>query len=60
MTPDVVAKGVKAGELIKEIAPLVGGKGGGKPDMAQGGGNDVSKIPAVVEMAKSWLSSRLG
>jgi len=60
MTPDVVARGIRAGDLIREIAPIVGGKGGGKPDMAQGGGPDVSKIPAVLAAAGSWLASRLG
>lgn len=60
MTPDVVAKGVKAGELIKEIAPVVGGKGGGRPDMAQGGGPDVSKIGDAVNAARERLTGKLG
>ncbi len=60
MTADVVGKGVKAGDLIKEIAPIVGGKGGGKPDLAQGGGTDVSKIAAAVEAAAAWLRGKLG
>jgi alanyl-tRNA synthetase len=55
----VVAKGVKAGDLIKELAPLVGGKGGGRPDMAQGGGNDASGIPAAIERAAAWITERL-
>ena len=38
---DAVAKGVKAGDIIKAIAPICGGKGGGKPDSAMGGGTDV-------------------
>lgn len=59
MTPDVVSRGVKAGELIKEIAPIVGGKGGGRPDMAQGGGTDPTKIGEAVEAAKTWLAGRL-
>ena len=40
----MVGKGVRAGDLIKEIAPIVGGKGGGRPDMAQGGGDDPAAI----------------
>ncbi len=43
-TPDVVAKGVKAGDLVREMAKEVGGKGGGKPDLAQAGGPDPSKL----------------
>ena len=59
MSKAVVAKGVKAGDLIKEVAPLVGGKGGGRPDMAQGGGGDPSGIPNAVERAKAWLGQKL-
>ncbi|GAB6045892.1 alanine--tRNA ligase [Caminibacter profundus] len=43
---------VKAGELIKEFAPIVGGKGGGKPDFAQGGGKDASKIDDLIKSVK--------
>ncbi|AKU90204.1 alanine--tRNA ligase [Vulgatibacter incomptus] len=43
-TPDVVAKGIKAGDLVREMAKEVGGKGGGKPDLAQAGGPDPSKL----------------
>jgi alanyl-tRNA synthetase len=48
-TKDVVEKGFKAGDLIREMAKEVGGAGGGKPDMAQAGGSDPSKIPAAFE-----------
>ena len=41
---DAVAKGVKAGDIIKAITPICGGKGGGKPDSAMGGGTEVSKV----------------
>jgi len=60
MTADVVARGVKAGDLIKEIAPLVGGKGGGKPDLAQGGGPDAGRIGEAVASAATWLKAKLG
>ena len=57
---DAVAKGVKAGDIIKEIAPIVGGKGGGKPDSAMGGGSDKSKVgdalKAVVPFVEKVLS----
>ena len=46
---------IKAGDLIKEFAPIVGGKGGGKPDFAQGGGKDVSKIDELIKKAKELL-----
>src|SRR4029079_16765339 len=60
MTTDVVTKGVKAGDAIKEISPVVGGKGGGRPDMAQGGGSDAGKIGEAVTAADAWLTARLG
>ncbi|MBQ9997641.1 MAG: hypothetical protein IJP19_01335, partial [Clostridia bacterium] len=41
---EAVAKGVHCGNIIREITAIAGGKGGGKPDMAQGGGTDASKI----------------
>ena len=43
----------KAGDIIKEIAPIIGGKGGGKPDMAQGGGTDISKLDKLFETFKN-------
>lgn len=52
LTPDLVKKGLKSGELIKPLAELLGGKGGGKPEMAQAGGKDASKIPAAIAKAR--------
>ena len=50
---------VKAGDVMREFAARVGGKGGGRPDMAQGGGTDVSALkPALSELA-SWVADRL-
>lgn len=59
MSKDVVELGVKAGDLIKEISPLVGGKGGGRPDMAQGGGTDAGGLPMALEAAGEWIATRL-
>ncbi len=59
MSKDVVDRGVKAGDLIKEISSLVGGKGGGRPDMAQGGGNDTAGLGKALDRAKEWLAGRL-
>jgi alanyl-tRNA synthetase len=48
-TQDVVAKGVRAGDLVREMAKEIGGSGGGKPDLAQAGGTDPSRIPAAFD-----------
>ncbi len=54
VTPDFTAK-VQAGKIIQGIAPIVGGKGGGKPDNARGGGKDASKLDEALAKAKSLL-----
>ena len=59
MSKDAVSRGLKAGDLIKEIAPLVGGRGGGRPDMAQGGGNNPAGIEDAVKQAHASLVQRL-
>ncbi len=50
---------LKAGDLMKEFAQRLGGKGGGRPDMAQGGGSDVQALPAVLEAVPEWVESNL-
>ncbi len=55
----VVERGARAGDLMKEVAPLVGGKGGGRPNMARGGGGDASGIEAALERAREWLRREL-
>ncbi len=47
--PELVARGLHAGNLLKDVAPKVGGKGGGKPDMAQGGGTDTAKVQEALD-----------
>ena len=54
-TDAAVAAGFSAGDLIKTVAPLVGGRGGGRPNMAQAGGADVSGIPAALDAAREKL-----
>jgi alanyl-tRNA synthetase len=49
VTKDVIAKGLKAGDAVRVMAAEVGGKGGGKPEMAQAGGTDPSKVPQALE-----------
>ena len=58
VTKDLTGR-VKAGDLMREFAQRLGGKGGGKPDMAQGGGTDVSALPEVLQAVPEWVSSQL-
>jgi alanyl-tRNA synthetase len=58
VTADFTAK-LKAGELVNFVAQQVGGKGGGRPDMAQAGGNDASKLGSALESVKGWVEQRL-
>ena len=55
-----IASGVKAGELIRLAATISGGKGGGRPDMAQGGGNDPNKISEAFTSARKRLEELAG
>ena len=50
---------VKAGDLMREFAPRVGGKGGGRPDMAQGGGHDVAALAAALAAVPGWVGATL-
>ncbi len=58
VTPDA-SKKVKAGELVNFVAQQVGGKGGGRPDMAQAGGTEPAKLPAALEGVKAWVQGQL-
>jgi alanyl-tRNA synthetase len=58
VTPDLTAK-VKAGELVNFVAQQVGGKGGGRPDMAQAGGTEPAKVPTALGSVKGWVAERL-
>ncbi|WP_108445222.1 alanine--tRNA ligase [Halomonas denitrificans] len=58
VTDDLTAR-VKAGELVNHVASQVGGKGGGRPDMAQAGGSDVSALPGALESVPVWVEERL-
>jgi alanyl-tRNA synthetase len=49
----------KAGDLMREVAAEIDGKGGGRPDMAQGGGTNIEKLPAALEKVKHWVESRV-
>ena len=56
---DAVAKGVKAGDIIKTIAPIISGKGGGRPDSAMGGGSDVTKLDEALGAVKGFVESKI-
>ncbi|MCX4048301.1 alanine--tRNA ligase [Aeromonas caviae] len=58
VTNDLTGK-VKAGELVNLVAQQVGGKGGGRPDMAQAGGTQPEAVPAALQSVHSWLEERL-
>jgi len=57
VTPDLVGK-LKAGELVNFVAQQVGGKGGGKPDMAMAGGTDASGLPKALQSVPGWVTER--
>jgi len=58
VTPDATAK-VKAGELVNFVAQQVGGKGGGKPDLAMAGGTDASQLPQALDSVRGWVAQRV-
>ncbi len=59
MTDDLIRRGVKAGDLVKHVAPIVKGGGGGPPTMAQAGGKEPEKLVEALEAGLSWISERL-
>jgi alanyl-tRNA synthetase len=58
VTADATSR-VKAGELVNHVATQVGGKGGGRPDMAQAGGTEPAKLPAALASVKAWVEAKL-
>ncbi len=58
VTPDATDR-IKAGDVIKHFAAQLGGKGGGRPDMAQGGGSDVAALPDVLASFPEWIATQL-
>ena len=57
---EAVAKGVKAGELVKSVSAVCGGKGGGKPDSAMGGGTDLLKVDDALATVDDFVAAKLG
>ena len=60
MTDEMVKEGLKAGDLIKEIAPLVGGGGGGRPQLAQAGGKNPSGLQEALAQVAKWIANMKG
>jgi alanyl-tRNA synthetase len=59
VTQDLIARGLKAGDLIKRVAQVVGGGGGGRPDMAQAGGKDASKLNEALDQVEAYIQENL-
>jgi alanyl-tRNA synthetase len=59
VTADLVSKGLHAGKIIKEVAAIVGGSGGGRPDLAQAGGKDPAKLPEAIAQARDIVAAQV-
>jgi len=59
VTADATAR-VKAGDIVNFVAQQVGGRGGGRPDLAQAGGTDPARLPEALQSVSSWVRERLG
>jgi alanyl-tRNA synthetase len=60
LSPDLIKKGLKAGDVVKQVAAVVGGSGGGRPEMAQAGGKDPAKLPDAIKKAADLGKEMLG
>jgi alanyl-tRNA synthetase len=59
LTDDLVKKGLKAGDLVQTVAKVVGGSGGGRPNMAQAGGKDPEKLDEALAQVIPWVEEHL-
>jgi alanyl-tRNA synthetase len=59
VTPDLVARGMHAGNLVREVSRLFGGGGGGKPNMAQAGGKESARLPDALDAVPDWVRRNL-
>ncbi len=59
VTADAIGRGLKAGDLVSFVAQQVGGKGGGKPDLAMAGGSDAAALPAALASVAGWVEERV-
>jgi alanyl-tRNA synthetase len=60
VTDELIGRGVRAGDLIRDMAAVAGGRGGGRPHMAQGGVEDPSRVDAALRQGEVLLRSALG
>ena len=60
VTKDLIPRGIKAGDIVREVAKVVGGGGGGRPDMAQAGGKDPAKLPEALALVPKLIEAALG
>ncbi len=58
VTADATAK-IKAGDLVAHVSTQIGGKGGGRPDMAMGGGSDLQALPGAIESVQAWVEGKV-
>ncbi|MCJ7490866.1 MAG: DHHA1 domain-containing protein, partial [Dehalococcoidia bacterium] len=59
VTPDLTSRGLNAGELVKRAAQVTGGGGGGRPEMAQAGGRDASRLDEALRVAKELAAEKM-
>jgi alanyl-tRNA synthetase len=59
VTPDLIERGLHAGNLVRDTAKLIGGSGGGRPNLAQAGGKESDKLPAALETVPTWVRQNL-
>jgi alanyl-tRNA synthetase len=59
VTPDLVERGIHAGQIEKVVAEAVGGGGGGRPAMAQAGGRDLSRMADALQLVSQWVERKL-
>jgi alanyl-tRNA synthetase len=59
VTEDLVERGIHAGTLVRDIAKIIGGGGGGRPNMAQAGGRDCNKLQDALESVPTWVERNL-
>lgn len=60
VTDDLIKRGISAGELVKNIAQVIGGSGGGRPNLAQAGGKDTAKLSDALDQVIPWVKKKLG
>jgi alanyl-tRNA synthetase len=59
VTDDLVKRGLNAGDLVKTVASVVGGGGGGRPNLAQAGGKDAARLPEALDKVEAYVQSKI-